>query len=680
MPTAAQRFRALQSQSFWLALLFWLTYLHLPSLFEAVLATLFVFVVWELRPATKRAAIGLSFAVGLGLSLTTGLLLSVLPKALAWSWLSSSAVRVPAQIGYVAALANVGSWVAFVLTALLRYYELNESAKSGPRLRFVAASTIIWASFALLADRLFSTSVNDNAGNYASLVSLPIFLAFPASFLFLRFKGQSWVTRCLVAFASLFAVSLAYRVLVLAMMFTRASMVTVPLYVIAIAVSSTALQHQGLAVGILWAGGAAYLRSTTEEGAGAEKGNLLSSPLLPVLACAILALAVAFSLDTHRRIAEARIEAEKVERGARNMQKLAAMLKWRLVLPREVPSSLAILQPPVVGPDGSAYVVTRKESRLHAVDSTGHLKWSFSGVISANPAVAPGGIVYVVGTAHTLFALDAASGQERWSTQFSHGVDVICTGPALGPDGTIYTLTQRNPFSLQLNALTPEGNRLWQVTQPSEKMCSTHDIVEMAAQLLPPPVVGSDGTIYFTHDGTLFAVDPRGVAKWSAPTERPFGKLILGKHNEVYAYAEKLTAFDASGRQQWTSPWHTALWLQPDIGADGIIYLVDSTGYTRNLVAINPDGSEKWTFAGDPAIQAVLAGSDGTIYIYSSNGALYALDAQQHKLDWGYTSTISACAPVMAPDGAIYAATYDGEFFALYPAVHAPPKSASMPR
>jgi outer membrane protein assembly factor BamB len=657
----------------WLALLLWLTYQHLPSVLEAVLAFLFVFSVWQLSPRTKWAAIGLSLAIWLGLSLTTNLLLLALPKALAWSWLSSSVVRVPAQIGFVAPLAKLGSWVAFVSTALLRYHEVNESARGGLRLRFVVASTTVWASFALVAERLVSAPLSGFAADFGSVVSLPIFLAFPASFLFLRFKGRSWLTRCLVAFATLLAVSVGYRVLVLAMMFTRAMMLTVPLYVIASGVTSRAWQAENLAVGILWAGAVAYLRSTSEENASSDKPNPRSS-LIPVLICAAPALAVAFSLDMSHRIVNARVEAEKVARGKQTMQKLAAMLQWRLVLPREAPSSLATLEPPVVGPDGAAYVVVRKESRLHALDSAGHLKWSFSGVISADPAVAPGdSTVYVVGTAHSLFALDQASGQARWSTRFANGLDLICTGPALAADGTIYTLTQRNPFSLQLNALTPDGKLLWQVTEPSEKMCSTQDIVEMAPQLIPLPVVAGDGTIYFTHEGTLFAVDPRGVAKWSALTERPIARVLLGKHGEVYTYAEKLTAFDASGHLQWTSPWRTALWLHPDIGEDGTIYLVDSTDYTRKLVAINPDGSEKWIFTGDPAIQAVLAGSDGTIYIYASNGALYALDSQQHRLDWGYTSTISACAPVMAPDGAIYAATYDGEFFALYPPSHPNP-------
>lgn len=655
----------------WLALLFWLTYQHLPSVLEAVLALLFVFSVWQLSPRSKWAAIGLSFAVWLGLSLATQLLLHALPKALAWSWLSSSAVRVPAQIGFVAPLAGLGSWVAFVATALLRYYEGNESARGGLRLRFVVASTTIWASFGLVADKVVSAPLSGYAADFGALVSLPIFLVLPASFLFWRFKGQSWGARGLVAFATLIGVSAGYVVLVWVMMLTRALMITVPIYVVAISVTSQAWSRETLAVGILWAAAVAYVRSTTEDGASSGKPNFRFSTLVPVLVCAVPSLAVAFSLDTHHRITAARIEAEKVARGNLQQQKLAAMLKWRLVLPREVPSSLVILQPPVVGPDGSAYVVTRKESRLHAVDSSGHVQWSFPGVIAANPALGPDGTVYVVGTAHTLYALDAGSGQVRWSTQFSDGLDLICAGPALAGDGTIYTLTQRSPFSLQLNALSPDGKVRWQITEPSEKMCSIQEVVEMAPQVLPAPVVGGDGTVYFTHEGQIYAVDSNGVAKWSAPTERPVAKLMLGKHREVYAYGEHLSAFDANGQLQWTSPWRTALWLHPDIGADGTIYLVDSSGYGRKLVAINPDGSEKWTFAGDTAIEAVLAGFDGTLYIYAGNGAVYALDAQQHKLDWGYA--ISNCVPMMAPDGAIYAASYDGEFFALYPPSHASP-------
>lgn len=681
MPSENRYSRVFKSESFWLALMFWLTALHLPSPFEAFLAVLFVYAVWQLRPATKGAAIGLGFAIWVGLAFATQLLLLALPKALVWSWLSSSAIRVPAQLGFFLSIGKLGSWVAFASTALLRYYELNEKAAGGKRLRFAVASTIIWAGFALVGERVFLPDLGSrDVISVDPLVSLAIFLAFPVSFLFWRFKGRSWITRCLLAVAALFSVSLVYYVLPLAMMFFRASMLTVSFYVVAISVNSKLWHPYNVAVAILWAGAAAYLGSTPKGDASTGRMNLRLLPLLPVLLCAVPALAVAFSLDFHKQHVEAMKEAEKVARGEREQKKLAAMLKWRLLLPREAPSELATLQPPVVGPDGAAYVVVRRESRLHAVDSSGHLKWSFPGVISAEPAVGPGGTVYAVGVDSALYALDDGTGQIRWSTKFSDGLAMICTGPALAADGTVYTLTQQNSFTLQLNAVSPNGKLRWQVSEPTDKMCSIHDVVEMAPQLLPSPVVASDGTIYFTHAGLLYAVDPRGTHKWSAHTERPIAKMLLGKQGEVYAYGEQLTAFDPGGAEQWTSQWHTALWLHPDIGQDGTIYLVDSGPAGRGLVAINPDGSEKWTLADDASIQSVLASPDGTLYISAGNGAFYALDADRHKLDWGYTSAIQGCAPVMAPDGTIYAATYDGEFFALHPPSRERSQSSQMPQ
>src|SRR5271169_4372493 len=107
MPAAAQRFRALQSQSFWLAVLFWLTCQHVPSLFGTVLAVLFVFSVWQLNPRTRWSAIGFSLVILLGLGIATQLFLRALPKATALSWLSPYLVRVPAQIAYVAPLGGL---------------------------------------------------------------------------------------------------------------------------------------------------------------------------------------------------------------------------------------------------------------------------------------------------------------------------------------------------------------------------------------------------------------------------------------------------------------------------------------------------------------------------------------------------------------------------------------------
>lgn len=91
----------------------------------------------------------------------------------------------------------------------------------------------------------------------------------------------------------------------------------------------------------------------------------------------------------------------------------------------------------------------------------------------------------------------------------------------------------------------------------------------------------------------------------------------------------------------------------PVIDAQGTIYVVSSSDSGRSLIAVNPDGTERWHFgsgyAGSPAI-----GSDGTIYVAKSDG----LDAvaSNGMLAWSYgmQSDDEVSAPTLGPDGTIY--------------------------
>ena len=62
----------------------------------------------------------------------------------------------------------------------------------------------------------------------------------------------------------------------------------------------------------------------------------------------------------------------------------------------------------------------------------------------------------------------------------------------------------------------------------------------------------------------------------------------------------------------------------PAIGSDGTIYVGSRDG---NLYAINPDGSRKWAFeAGRIQDSSPAIGSDGTIYVGSRDDYLYAIN------------------------------------------------------
>jgi len=104
----------------------------------------------------------------------------------------------------------------------------------------------------------------------------------------------------------------------------------------------------------------------------------------------------------------------------------------------------------------------------------------------------------------------------------------------------------------------------------------------------------------------------------------------------------------------------------PAIGSDGTIY-VGSTDY--NLYAINPDGSERWHFSTGYAVSPPPGiGSDGTIYVGSSDYNLYAINPDGTE-KWRYATgaSISSSSPAIDSDGTIYIGSNDHNLHAVNP-------------
>ena len=73
----------------------------------------------------------------------------------------------------------------------------------------------------------------------------------------------------------------------------------------------------------------------------------------------------------------------------------------------------------------------------------------------------------------------------------------------------------------------------------------------------------------------------------------------------------------------------------PAISSDGTIYVGSDDG---NLYAINPNGTLKWKYkteGGAPVVSSPAIGSDGTIYVGSDDGNLYAINPRG-TLKWKY--------------------------------------------
>ncbi len=78
-----------------------------------------------------------------------------------------------------------------------------------------------------------------------------------------------------------------------------------------------------------------------------------------------------------------------------------------------------------------------------------------------------------------------------------------------------------------------------------------------------------------------------------------------------------------SGTQKWVFPTDDFVQSSAAIGADGTVYVGSQDG---NLYAINPGGTQKWAFDIGSAVKSSPAiGFDGTIYVGADDGKVYAI-------------------------------------------------------
>jgi len=118
-----------------------------------------------------------------------------------------------------------------------------------------------------------------------------------------------------------------------------------------------------------------------------------------------------------------------------------------------------------------------------------------------------------------------------------------------------------------------------------------------------------------------------------------------------------------NGTLKWK--YQTGSSYSPAIASDGTVYVGSDNGY---LYAINPDSTLKWEFqTGNMIYSSPAIASDGTIYIGSEDCYLYALNPNG-TLKWKYgTGGCIDSSPAIASDGTIYVGSKDHYLYAINP-------------
>ena len=168
---------------------------------------------------------------------------------------------------------------------------------------------------------------------------------------------------------------------------------------------------------------------------------------------------------------------------------------------------------PSVAADGTIYVpvnlLSSTDPALLAVSPAGSVKWDFPSPVSASnffaPAIAEDGTVYVNlaigGGDGRVFALDPQNGTENWNYDLGANPQ---PSPAIGPDGAVYIGTSFGGSGLL--ALSPDGTQRWFFSVGSTTAGGG-------------PAVGADGTIFSVaavdiNNRTSYAVNADGTKKW----------------------------------------------------------------------------------------------------------------------------------------------------------------------
>ena len=296
-------------------------------------------------------------------------------------------------------------------------------------------------------------------------------------------------------------------------------------------------------------------------------------------------------------------------------------LRWEYRTESWVESSPAVV-------DGTVYFGSQ-DGMLRALDAaTGALVWEFDagfGVDSA-PAVA-GGIVYF-GADRGLFAVEAASGEQRWSLElpFRAGSPVVANGIAYV--GSVQGFDARRGWRrLRFRAYgqvassvavadttvyaVTTGGRVVAIdgrarTAPLEHRVKQYTIQLWAMGLWPRPRPQS---------GTLWALRLDQGGAFASP---------VVKNGTMYVAGERLVAVDLAARELlWTFPAGSAFRSSPALAGDAL-YLGNNDG---SVYAVDAgSGTERWRVRTGGRVTGSPAVVDGVLYVGSHDGKVYAIE------------------------------------------------------
>ncbi len=139
---------------------------------------------------------------------------------------------------------------------------------------------------------------------------------------------------------------------------------------------------------------------------------------------------------------------------------------------------------------------------------------------------------------------------------------------------------------------------------------------------------------------------------------------VSNPFSSVLSPPASLTVFGARPEKLWEFATRSGISCPPALGRDGTIYVGSVDG---RLYALDTNGSNKWSFlTPSPVVSSPSVGVSDQIYFSSRDGKFYALKANGSNA-WARSINSQDCSPALGADETIYEGTQNGSLYAYLP-------------
>ncbi|MFB1065797.1 PQQ-binding-like beta-propeller repeat protein [Natrinema sp. H-ect4] len=307
--------------------------------------------------------------------------------------------------------------------------------------------------------------------------------------------------------------------------------------------------------------------------------------------------------------------------------------------------------------DGTLYVAA--DNHLHAVDlATEELEWKkqVNASPSAHPAVSDKAVY--AGTKDGIVAVERGGDSVIWRND----VGISSVNPVIADNAVVGTQ------NLILHRFDPESG-------DEKPLHNMRNYQGGGPHTNVPAVAG--GTVYFAGENTLYAVDlETGEVEWEFenPAGEPLGESNPAvKDGTVYVGGEdqRLYAIDTqNGSEEWSIEINASVECSPSI-ADGTIYFGGAGAGAQKFFAIDRDSQDhvwgpkdlRYSVRSKPIV------ANGIVYV-SSYHDLFALNSGNGSIKWkfenlGEDEGESIRASPAVSDGTLYIPTAEGNIYAI---------------